>query len=289
MAAIVVGVDGSQESLDALAWAVGEARLRGASLRVVTAWRPPWAYAFDAPAAVRPELEDALRNVGERVIEDALAAVLGGRKSDVEVERRVVPEPPVEALLAAAGADLLVVGSRGRGGFTGLLLGSVSQQCAHHAPCPVAIIREQVPAERGSVLVGIDGSKESKEALCWADEEARLRGAPLHVLHAWAPGFQVGPGLMPMPLPVETMKADAEAFLDAVVVEALGEERAVEVERRLVEAPAAFGLVRAASPRDLVVVGSRGQGGFAGLLLGSVSQQVAHHATCPVVILRRRA
>lgn len=150
MAAIVVGVDGSQESLDALAWAVEEARLRGASLRVVTAWRPPEAYVFDAPAAVRPELEEALRGVGERVIEDALAAVVGGRDPGIEVERRVVPEPPVEALLdAAAGADLLVVGSRGRGGFTGLLLGSVGQQVAHHAPCPVVIVRRADGREEG--------------------------------------------------------------------------------------------------------------------------------------------
>ncbi|HUP33419.1 MAG TPA: universal stress protein, partial [Gaiellaceae bacterium] len=79
-----------------------------------------------------------------------LAAVVGGRDPGIEVERRVVPEPPVEALLdAAAGADLLVVGSRGRGGFTGLLLGSVGQQVAHHAPCPVVIVRRADGREEG--------------------------------------------------------------------------------------------------------------------------------------------
>lgn len=139
---IVVGVDGSEESHQALAWAVEEARRWGASLRIVHAWRPPEAYLFDAPAVVRPELDEALRDVGRRVVEDALAAVLSGSDPGVEIERRVLPEPPVEALLAAAAdADLLVIGSRGRGGFAGLLLGSVSQQVAHHAPCPVVVVR----------------------------------------------------------------------------------------------------------------------------------------------------
>ena len=139
---IVVGVDGSGEARHALAWAVEEARRWGASLRVVHAWRPPQTYVFDAPAAVRPELEQALRDVGEQVVDDSLAAVLSGADPGVEIERLVVPEPPVEALLAAVrDADLLVVSSRGRGGFAGLLLGSVSQQVAHHAPCPVVVVR----------------------------------------------------------------------------------------------------------------------------------------------------
>jgi nucleotide-binding universal stress UspA family protein len=139
---IVVGVDGSEESRKALAWAVEEARRWNAPLRVVHAWRPPRASVFDAPAAVRPELEQALRDVGEQVVDDSLTAVLSGAETGVEIERLVVPEPPVEALLAAVrDADLLVVSSRGRGGFAGLLLGSVSQQVAHHAPCPVVVVR----------------------------------------------------------------------------------------------------------------------------------------------------
>ncbi|HUP33418.1 MAG TPA: universal stress protein [Gaiellaceae bacterium] len=284
MSGIVVGVDGSKESIAALRFAVEEGALRQTGVLAL--------YALEVPTVPWPGLTGLVgtaREEANRVFGHAIEEAFAGAMPEVPFERKVVEKSPAHALVeAAAEADLLVVGSRGHGGFAGLLLGSVSQQCAHHAPCPVAIIREHVPAERGSVLVGIDGSEDSKEALRWADEEARLRGATLLVLHAWAPGFQVGPGLMPMPLPVETLKADVEAFLDAVVVEVLGEERASEVERRLVETPAAFGLVKAASPRDLIVVGSRGHGGFAGLLLGSVSQQVAHHATCPVVIARRR-
>ena len=289
MGTIVVGVDGSGESRNALSWALAEARLRAAPLRVVNAWRPPDAYVFDVPAEVMRELEEALRSVGERVLEVALAAVLAGQEAGAEIERRIVPEPPAEALLGAAGdAELLVVGSRGHGGFVGLLLGSVSQQVAHHAPCPVAIVRKRARENHGAILVGVDGSEESRQALRWADQEARLRGAPLVAVHAWAPALNVGPGLVPMPVPVEVPKADVEAFLDGLLVEVLGEERAAALERRTVQTPAALGLVEAASPGDLLVVGSRGHGGFAGLLLGSVSQQVAHHAPCPVVIVRER-
>ena len=141
MERVIVGVDGSEQARDALAWAVAEARLRGAVLRVVNAWRPPEAYLLDTPAAASPQLEEALAGAGSRILDDALGHVLGDDAAGVEIERRVVRERPVEALLeAASDADLLVVGSRGHGGFRGLLLGSVSQQCAQHAPCPVVIV-----------------------------------------------------------------------------------------------------------------------------------------------------
>lgn len=285
MATIVVGVDGSEQSVAALRFAVGEAALRGAGVTAVYALEVPTVPWPGLTGLVGTALEEANHVLG-RAIDRAFAGVL----AEVPLEREVVEKSPAAALLeAAAGGDLLVVGSRGRGGFAGLLLGSVSLQCALHATCPVAIVRERPAAERGAILVGVDGSGASLEALRWGDEEARLREAPLVALHAWAPGFEVGPGLVPIPLPVATLKADIEAFLDATVVEALGEERAREVERRIVETPAAFGLVKASSPADLVVVGSRGRGGFAGLLLGSVGQQVAHHARCPVVIVRDRS
>jgi nucleotide-binding universal stress UspA family protein len=145
---IVVGVDGSAESRAALAWALDEARLRGARVLAVHAWTAPEAYAFDAPAATMPAMEDALRQVGERVLESAVSETVAAARVDVPVERRVVDAGPAEALLAAAGdAALVVVGSRGRGGFASLLLGSVSHQVAQHAPCPVVIVRGEERAE----------------------------------------------------------------------------------------------------------------------------------------------
>ena len=140
MAMIVVGVDGSPESKEALRWALEEARLRAANVRAVYAWRDPYVL---APGFGLPEdFEfDALR---ERAVEtlDAVIAEVVGTASDVRVDG-VVAEGPAGSVLvqAAEGAEMLVVGSRGHGGFVGLLLGSVSQQCVTHAPCPVLVVR----------------------------------------------------------------------------------------------------------------------------------------------------
>ena len=148
MAKIVVGVDGSPGGAKALDWALEEARLRGASLHVVHAWMLPLIDALPEPWAVgSPPLGPSDEEVHDHV-EKAAKAVL-----DASVDRARSAEPglaihgeliearPVRALLEAArDADLLVVGSRGRGGFAGLLLGSVSAQCVHHAPCPVVVV-----------------------------------------------------------------------------------------------------------------------------------------------------
>jgi|SRR5579862_1636116 len=140
MNTIVVGIDGSPQSREALRWAAAEARLRGAALRVVHAWNLP--YRPIAPSFI-PELDprdiEAAKRHADGLIEEELAEL--GDLGELEVERVALEDSPAAALItAAADADLLVVGSRGRGGFTGLLLGSVSQQCAHHAPCPIVIV-----------------------------------------------------------------------------------------------------------------------------------------------------
>ena len=143
MSTIVVGVDGSPESHAALAWALAEARLRNATLHVVHAWVIPAAFGVDAAFVLAEAIEGFQEEAG-RVLDEALAEVAGEAGTDVPLEREVVQGPASACLLrAAAGADLLVVGSRGHGGFAGLLLGSVSQQCAHHATCPVVIVRGQ--------------------------------------------------------------------------------------------------------------------------------------------------
>jgi nucleotide-binding universal stress UspA family protein len=131
---IVVGVDGSPASLDALRWAVRQAELTGASVEAVTSWSYPTSYGF--PVIANVDWEQGARTV----LDEAIAAVTD--ESAAPVRRRVVEGHPARALAdVAAGADLLVVGSRGHGGFTGLLLGSVSEYVVTHAPCPVVVIR----------------------------------------------------------------------------------------------------------------------------------------------------
>jgi nucleotide-binding universal stress UspA family protein len=153
--------------------------------------------------------------------------------------------------------------------------------------------------KRGVVVVGVDGSAGAKAALRWALAEARLRQARLRAVHAWAadygPGYLGGgyasmgggygyPGADAGDF-VSGMRQAAEEMLERVMAEMAVEADGVEIERQVVQGVAAQVLVAAAGADDLLVVGSRGHGGFAGLLLGSVSQQCAHHARCPVVIV----
>ena len=146
MPTVVVGVDGSDGAARALRWALDEARLRGAQLRVIHAWFVPLilsapsdeTFGIPPPAGSLEEVRSALAREAEKVL---AASLRGTGSDDVQVVGEAVEGKPAHVLTdAAADADLLVVGSRGLGGFTGLLLGSVSQQCAHHARCPLANI-----------------------------------------------------------------------------------------------------------------------------------------------------
>lgn len=155
MGRIVVGIDGSSESEDALEFALAEARLRGTTLHVVHAWRTPLTLALPEPTVMGyapvsagdlEQLAAKLRERAEQLVAEELHAVLGDDPR-VEVRREVLESDAAEALVEASrGADLLVVGSRGRGGFSGLLLGSVGQHVAHHAHCPVVIVPNERPA-----------------------------------------------------------------------------------------------------------------------------------------------
>lgn len=152
---VVVGVDGSAGAREALRWALAEARLRKSPLRAVHAWMfgyiggsvegyPYWGGSLGSYASLGVDLED-LRRAAEDLLERALADV-GDETDGVEIERQVVQGPAAEVLVnAATSGDLLVVGSRGHGGLTDLLLGSVSQRCVHHAPCPVVVVHPPKP------------------------------------------------------------------------------------------------------------------------------------------------
>ncbi|HEU4449034.1 MAG TPA: universal stress protein [Gaiellaceae bacterium] len=160
MSRIVAGVDGSPGAAAALRWALDEARLRGATLHVVHAWRlplyaaaPEAAFAGVTPASERldAEVEAVLAEQASGVVDDAVASLERESGGDLGVELRVeaVRGPAAGVLLErAAGADALVVGSRGHGGFAGLLLGSVSQQCVQHAPCPVVVVPAPAHGEK---------------------------------------------------------------------------------------------------------------------------------------------
>ena len=142
MGRIVVGVDGSENALEALRWAVAESELRGATVDAVSTWHYPTAGVEFAPVADPQMFEGA----AAQSLREAVAKVCPDELTRRRVKTSVIQDSPARALVEAAeGADLLVVGSRGRGGFKGLLLGSVSAQCVHHAPCPVVVVPHRSP------------------------------------------------------------------------------------------------------------------------------------------------
>ncbi|MHB1130588.1 MAG: universal stress protein [Ilumatobacteraceae bacterium] len=136
------------------------------------------------------------------------------------------------------------------------------------------------------IVVGIDGSPASLKAVVWAAHEAKLRNSEIEILHSWSMPFVVDPmAMMPMMFPVEEMVADANKIVAAAAAIVAGIESKIHVVTRVERGAASEHLITAGKSADLLVVGSRGHGGFAGLLLGSVAQQVANHAPCPVVIV----
>ena len=141
---VVVGVDGSEVSKDALRWAIGYARMAGATVRVVTVWHFPASFGW-GPVPAIPEMD--LEADARAALKETIEAVADAG-APVTIQTEVVEGPPALMLMrAAAGADLLVVGSRGHGAFAGMLLGSVSEHCVHHATCPVVVIRHAHPLD----------------------------------------------------------------------------------------------------------------------------------------------
>ena len=285
---IVVGVDGSAHARQALRFALAEAALRGARVVVVGSWAiPPLAAtgvgmipAFDL---LRTELADSASEVLSRELAEVADAAAG-----VEVEQHVAQGDAAGVLVeAAAGADLLVVGSRGRGGVTGTLLGSVSRACLHHAPCPVAVVHDAGPTERSRIVVGVDGSPGASAALEWACAEARLRDVGVYAVCAYDEPWGIASLGMSSAAAVAELRtalaADAEGALDAAQATA---PEGVGVTGEAVQGAAGPALVSASDGSALLVVGSRGRGGFKSLLLGSVSQYCAAQARGVVVVVR---
>ena len=285
---VVVGVDGSANGREALRFALAEAELREARLAIVHSWSIPTLTATGIgmiPAFGL--LRDALADAAAETLEAELERVAHGAPP-VELERTIVQGDAAGALVErAAGADLLVVGSRGRGGLASTVLGSVSRACLHHAPCPVAVVNVAHHAERGRILVGLDDSQGAESALGWAFAEARLRGAAVHALCAYDDPFALGAaGLSSAEVVVELREALAEDA-EAVVARARGSAPSgLPMTGEAVHGPAGRVLVAAAADADLLVVGSRGRGGFTSLLLGSVSQHCAAHSGGAVVVVR---
>ncbi|GIH95221.1 universal stress protein [Planobispora siamensis] len=285
---IVVGVDGSAPAMAAVEWAAQDAARGGAALKIV--------HVHDTGAGVPPlSLVSPADEPGgsvaghAREVLTAAAQRARDRAPGIEITTDLAAGKAVERLKSESErADTLVVGSRGIGGFAGLVLGSAGLGLAGHAAGPVVVVRAPSRTVHDVIVVGFDGSEHSEAALDYAFTQARRRGARLRAVYAWQP-------------PV----LSAYALGYSLVPDGLFEESADSVRRRLepwrekhpdveLEESAVHGhpvpvLSDASRRADLVVVGSHGRGGFGSAVLGSVSHGVLHRAHCPVAVVRPRS
>lgn len=277
---IVVGVDGSDQSLLALKWAADEARRRGAILRIIYAGT---GHPKTVPDWFQPEGD---LSAGEAVVDDAVALVATSHPG-VIVTGTTMELPADEALTAASrSAGLLVVGARGRGGFAGLRLGSVGETCMQQASCPVAIVRTApIDAGRspqaGRIVVGVDGSAGSDRALRWALDEGERRSLPVLAIHAWHEPYNSGLSVS-LSNQYEVL---AREVVEHAKVSAVHWNPRVQFLAELRYGPAVAELRDVCGTEDLLVVGSRGRKGIHGVLIGSVSRQAAHHVGCSIVVV----
>lgn len=317
---VLVGVDGSEASLHALDWAAAYARRVGWALHVVCS--------YSLPSFTAASLDGGYAALDDTTIQEGAKAVLA------EAEARVA-DSGLRVTTAVATGDaagvlvelsrdygLAVVGTRGRGGFTERLLGTVSSALPAHAHCPVVVVPLRSAAGRGSmatlgwaptggrdmpgadpygvgpdegalrdvsrIVVGVDGSPQAEAAMRHAIEQAKVWGAELTAVA----GVPVGSGAgllawLPSNIDRDQVLADLKAGLDVIVDRYEAQNPGLAIRRIVLDGTGAELLTEFSTASDLIVVGSRGRGGFRGLLLGSTSQAVLHHSACPVLVVNR--
>lgn len=278
--AIVVGIDASVDGDRAVTWALALAARTGQPVHfehvLDTSYVPE----------VDPSTLETWAAAGRALLDSAVAQaeqVPGVRATSHLADTGLAPA----AALAAASQDtaMLVVGARGHGGYAGLLMGSVSQHVARHASCPVIAVRRPSAPDETRVVVGVDPSEGAEVALGLALQLASDVGAPVTAIHALRAPAMYGVGVA-LPLPTDTGQAIIDA--ERAFAEQLAPWRAkfpsVTLTSEVIPGHPTAVLTDASEHAALVVVGRRGLGAFAEMLLGSVSQSVLHHAKCPVAV-----
>jgi nucleotide-binding universal stress UspA family protein len=268
---VIAGADGSQESLRAVEWAAREAVLRATSLRIVAVpGLPPRMAATQAtPGTVSDVVEKSTSQALAAAAEQAAAQQPG-----LAIDTELIAGAPTEVLVRAGqDASMLVLGSRGDGGFSALVLGSVSRYVATHAPVPVVVVREETRSGPPEIVVGVRDPAQSAAALGFGFEEAALRQAGLLAVHAWSSAV---PGRTEAP-------AEETSRLESAV--AAWREKFPEVEARWEVAHAHPGraLADSSARAELVVLGRHALGGPHTLGVRSVTHAVLGHAHGPVV------
>ncbi|WP_370179562.1 universal stress protein [Rhodococcus wratislaviensis] len=271
---VVVGVDGSRSSLDAVRWAAREATVRAAPLLLLSCIT--YRGAQDGP-----RLAEILHARAERDLAEALeTARAGSADADIDIRAEVSHQNAPGSLVdRSAGAIMVVLGRRGLGEFTDGLIGSVTSAVARHAQCPVAVIDgwSRVADGTGPVVVGVDGSPSSARAVGLAFEECSLHNTELIALHAWSDQDL-------SKLPVGEEQTMERSVLEAGVAEWCERFPDVPVRQTLVRDRPVRHLLEMADEAQMIVIGSRGRGGFSGMTLGSTSAALVHITPCPLLI-----
>lgn len=286
---VIVGVDGTEGSIEALRWAAHEAARRSWQLYVMTCAELPVAVdaalgGYGSDSAAMRQVATECEAVNARAVDTARAMELG-----VEVSGETVLGTPALALAATPRPEeLLVVGPTSHPGRLTDALGSVASLVAHRSHSAVAVVHgHDHHADIHRIVVGVDGSAGSDAALDWAIEQALICGADLVLVHGWVYPYQ-GPrtGITE---PRDEMRLDAMRTLEASALRAHELAPSLRCHPLISEQSPASAIVDAALDADLVVVGSRGHGGFSSLVLGSVSRTVLQHSPVPVVVVPFRA
>lgn len=290
--AVVVGVDDSVAASHALDWALDEAALGGRQLRVIHSWSPnAWA-GLVGPGYSGPPVVTDLEPQAKAFLDEQVSKALARRPhaAVVPLSADLREGEPGRVLVEAGGhAALVVVGGRGYGQLKSGLLGSATNFVLHHAVCPVMVVPATAAAPDAvhRVLVGVDGSEASRSALRWGLAAAQRHRCPLVAVHACVTTLPPGRDALLRAPDLSEVALQARNGLDEVLAQTLPDHHGVVVSTLVVHENAPWGLLDAAGTDDLLVVGSRGRGGFASLVLGSVATQVTHHAHGPVVVVRQ--
>jgi nucleotide-binding universal stress UspA family protein len=290
---VVVGVDGSDDALRAVRWAATEADRRGSLLRLVTVI--PWTDdQLVGPIGIGQDSYGThLQAAAEKQLVAAVDVATSTRPDLLTEQVLVVGSASGVLAGEAEQAELLVLGDRGHGRFGSMLAGSVAVALASHAACPVVVVRGEDRAAAAAadavapVVVGIDTTPTSEAAIAFAFEAADARHAPLVAVHTWIDALNDS-YLAPI-VDWEALAAEERVRLAERLAGWSEKYPDVAVERIVANARAAHLLLELSERAQLVVVGSRGHGEFAGLVLGSVSNALVHKAGCPVAVVRPAA
>lgn len=276
---IIVGVDGSEQSRAALDWALERATARGAEVELLHV-------ADDSFLSESVAFLSEAQHASEQMLEAECAYAASRGFTGKVTGTAVVGHPIAEVAEASKRGDLVVLGAHEGSRLAGSFFGTRAVKIAAAAFCPVAVIPfKRHPAAAG-VVVGVDGSEASTKAVAYAAEEASRRGVPLHAVYAWMPPLTPGLEYLWSDELAESQRAAADEAIAIGVAGLASRYPDLVIERHTVQSPPVAALLNAAENAELLVVGSRGRGGFQRLLLGSVSHGLLQALPCPIIVTR---